>query len=215
MTKSELCAKQDNIKIEKGRGRGGIEVNVYCIPCDKCGEIIKLMTYGSDKTYLCEYCRKQIVRKKKILEQNELDKVLTRKEQQFAKAIGKIKAQVKNFSIYNNAINLARRRVESYGSIPEAMVAIELVKLGYQVIPQQKIGKYRVDFVLKDKKVVVEVDGSIYHRDIFKGDREAIIQLSLGMDWVIVHIPAEGIEKNIQKVKKIIDVNCNTRGKNK
>lgn len=35
MTKSELCAKQGNIRIEKGRANQN--VNIYCIPCDKCG----------------------------------------------------------------------------------------------------------------------------------------------------------------------------------
>lgn len=92
------------------------------------------------------------------------------------------------------------------------MVAIELVRLGHRVIPQQKIGKYRVDFLLKDVKMVIEVDGDLYHKDQFKGDREATIQFSLGMDWKIVHVPAELISKDIRKLKKIIETfkDCNT-----
>ena len=50
----------------------------------------------------------------------------------------------------------------------------------------------------------IEVDGSVYHKDSYKGDREAIIQLALGLDWKIIHIPAEYIAKDIQKVEQII-----------
>ena len=204
MTKSELCAKQDGIKIEIGPGRGRNHTNIYCIPCDKCEEIIKQMVYDSDKIYLCEYCKKQIVRKKKQLEQDALDQVKTKKEQAFDKAVDRIRLQVRNFSVYEKAVKLAQTRAEQYGSIPEAMVAIELLRLGHKVIPQQKIGKYRVDFIVKDRKLVIEVDGSIYHRDKFGGNREATIQLSLGMDWKIIHIPAELISNDIQKLKKVI-----------
>lgn len=210
MTKSELCARRDGIRIEKGKGRGRIAVNIYCIPCGKCGEIVRKQVYASEKSYLCEYCKKQIEVKKKALEHNALDEVLTKKEQAFKKAVERIKSQVKNFSEYDKAIIAAQKRAESYGSIPEAMVAIELVRLGHQVIPQQKIGKYKVDFVLKDKKMVIEVDGSLYHKDVHKGDREATIQLSLGLDWKMLHIPAELISLDLQKLKTIIDTFCNT-----
>lgn len=211
MTKSELCAKQDGIKIEIGPGRGRPRTNIYCIPCDRCGEVTKKLVYDSGKTYLCDYCSKQLTRKKKQLEQNELELIKTKKELAFEKAVDNIKKQVKNFEAYEKAITLAQKRAEVYGSIPEAMVAIELVRLKHQVIPQQKIGKYKVDFVVKDKKLVVEVDGAIYHRDRFGGNREATIQLSLGMDWKIIHIPAELIVKDIRKLKKIIELSCNTR----
>lgn len=213
MTKSELCAIQDNLKIEKIKARGGIEVNLYCIPCDKCGRIVKKQIYDSDKIYLCEHCKKQIKKKRKLLEEEALNAVRTKKEQAFDKAVNKIKTQVKNFNQYEKAISLAETRAELYGSIPEAMVAIELLRLGHRVIPQQKIGPYRVDFVLKDSKIVLEIDGKIFHQKKFGGNREAQIQLALGMDWEIIHIPAELIERDIQKLKKCIDSICNIRGK--
>ena len=45
----------------------------------------------------------------------------------------------------------------------------------------------------------------MYHKDSYKGDREAIIQLALGLDWKIIHIPAEYIAKDIQNVEQIIE----------
>lgn len=205
MTKSELCAIQDNIKIEKGIGRGRASVNIYCTPCDKCGTITKKQVYDSNKTYLCEYCKKGIARKKKQYIQNEIDKVMTRKEQAFEKAVERIQNQVSDFSCYKKAIDLARTRAEMYGSIPEAMVAIELLKLGHKIIPQQKIKSYKVDFLLPKLKMVIEVDGSIYHQDKYGNGRDAIIQLALGLQWRIVHISAEVVSKNIKELEKLLN----------
>lgn len=86
------------------------------------------------------------------------------------------------------------------------MVAIELLRLGYSIIPQQKIKKYKVDFAIPKEKIIIEVDGSLYHKDVYKGEREAIIQLSLGLDWKIIHVPAEKIAENITKLKQVIEV---------
>jgi len=36
------------------------------------------------------------------------------------------------------------------------------------VLPQAKIGKYRVDFLLPEHKIVIECDGKDYHRDKVK-----------------------------------------------
>ena len=100
----------------------------------------------------------------------------------------------------------ARMAQEKYGSVPEAMVAIELLRLGYRVIAQQKINKYRVDFYLPDDKIVIEVDGELYHSKKKHSDREAIIQLTLGWDAQIIHIPAELISNDIRKLKKCIEI---------
>ena len=134
----------------------------------------------------------------------ELAEVETKREKQFNHAVEKIEKQVKDFSKYENAIKIAKTRAELYGSIPEAMVAIELLKLKYKIIPQQKIKKYKVDFVLPTQKIVIEVDGSIFHKNIYNSEREAIIQMSLGLDWKIIHIPAEKIAENITKLQEII-----------
>ena len=84
-------------------------------------------------------------------------------------------------------------------------MCIELLRLNHKGIPQQKIGKYKVDFVVKDLKTVIEVDGEIYHRKI-NSDREAMIQVSLGMEWKIKHVPAELIRKDIQKLNKVLEL---------
>lgn len=198
----------DNIEyVPSPYGRG-----TYLIPCEmNCGRKVKKYQYSRKRTYICDYCKGKIAEKKKAFElSQEIMDCRTKKEVQFDKAVERIKQQVDDFEKYEKAIKAAETRCEKYGSIPEAMVAIELLKIGFQIIPQQKIGRYKPDFVIPKQKLCIEVDGSVYHSQA-NNKREATIQLSLGLDWKIIHIPAELIEKNIKKLKTIIRMCCNSR----
>lgn len=168
--------------------------------CKRCGRkyIHNNRRCRSSATY-CEDCQKAI----KAQKNKEQDKY----EIRFDKAVREIRKQVRNFEVYKKPIEIASTRKYSYGSIPEVMVAIELLRLKYKIIPQQRVGKYHVDFLIKDKKLVLEVDGEMFHRN--KNSRDAEVQLMLGLDWKIIHIPAELIRKNITKLKQCIDLYSN------
>lgn len=185
-------------------GRYGREV--FLIPCATCGSIIKMATYGRKHRYICERCRSSMKQKQEAVAQAWLDEIETKGEHRFNQALDRIQKQVRNFSKYERAAEIARTMQDKYGSVPEAMVAVELIRLGYSIIPQQKVGKYRVDFYIPKEKIVVEVDGALFHRDKFGGNREAEINLMLGLDTRIIHIPAELISKKIWKLKECIDV---------
>lgn len=186
--------------------RGKFGTWVYKIPCEVCGKAVIKTQYRRNVNYLCDYCKGLIRKKESLAISDETLSKETKKEKQFRHAVEKIQSQVKDFDRYEKAIKAAKTRAELYGSIPETMVAIELLKLGYKIIPQQKIGNYKVDFAIPKQKLVIEVDGSLYHKDAHKGDREAIIQLSLGTDWKIIHIPAELIAEDIVKLKNAIGI---------
>lgn len=210
MSKSDICAKHDNVEILI-ENRFGRDVKLYLVSCARCGDQIKQKQYHSDKEYLCDYCKLNLKEKTKTLELELLENISSKKEKAFDKAAEEVIRQAGSPNEYEHAIKLARRRAESFGSIPEAMVAIELVKLGYKPIPQQKINKYRVDFALPEIKMIIEVDGDIYHRNNYKTGRDAIINYALGVDWNIVHVSAELIAKDIMKLKAIIEkANRNT-----
>lgn len=207
MSKAE--AEFDGIErvYDKRRGsRGKLGTWIYKIPCEVCGKTVIKTQYRRDVNYLCDYCKGLIRKKERIAISDEIISKETKREKQFKNAVEKIKSQVKDFHRYEKAIDIAKTKAELYGSTPETMAAIELLKLGYRIIPKQKIKQYKVDFAIPKEKIVIEVDGSIYHRDRNKGDREAIIQLSLGLDWKIIHIPAELIAEDITKLKSAIGI---------
>lgn len=190
------CAIQDGVEVLNGKyGR-----NSYLIPCEKCGRKLRRTQYSRKRTYICDYC-KGVIKKKQLAKECES---ITKYDKRFENAVREIEKQVFDFEDYEKYIQIAKTRAYSYGSIPEAMVAIELLKLKNKIIPQQKIGKYKVDFLIPNKKIVIEVDGIVYHKETT--ERDAIIQISLGLDWKIIHIPAEKIRKDIKKLKQILNV---------
>lgn len=209
VTNSELYAIRDGIKYyydEKYGAWGHVGHLVYEVPCEKCGTIMKKIQYSGDKNYLCEYCKRKLAEKRKLLLEPEILDKETKYEQRFNKAVEEIENQVKDFDRYAKDVETARKRAESYGSIPEAMVAIELLHLGFKIIPQQKIDKYRVDFALPTPRIVIEIDGRIFHQDNKnQKQRDQYIQQRLGYTWKIIHIPAENIRENITKLGEIMN----------
>lgn len=173
-----------------------IETSVSHEICVSCGSIFVSDGFHSSRT--CKRCLKERKERKKALNPK------TKYEIRFENAVNEIYSQVTNKEAYQKAVNGASRAMYSYGSVPEAMVAIELVKNGYKIIPQQRILRYHADFVIPEKKLVIEVDGGIYHTK--QTGRDAEIQMALGFDWKIIHIPAELIRKDIQKLQKCIEL---------
>lgn len=205
---SKADAERDGIKYyydESRPSRGTKGTIVYIVPCQNCGKVTERTSYGGNIAYICPACREKKKQHQKEVEQAWFDIIEEKGEARFNKALDQIEKQVKSFDKYERAAEIARQGQGKYGSVPEAMVAIELIRLGYSIIPQKKVGKYRVDFYVPKQKFVIEVDGQMYHRNIYKGEREAQIQFALGLDVKIIHVPAELIAKDIQKLKKVID----------
>lgn len=192
-------AKHDGVKVRFGPPR-----TVYEVPCEMCGEIIETYRYSSSHNYICDYCKGKNKRKKKLLIESEVQNTKTPREIQFDKAVEEIRSQVSNFGEYERAIEIARTRNERYASIPEAMVAIELIRLKYAITPQQPIGKYRVDFAIPKRKLIIEVDGNAFHSYEKDMEREGRIQLMVGLDWKIVRVPSEYIRGHIQMLQSLI-----------
>lgn len=209
ISKSVLMADADGIKYhktEKDVPQRQVFGYTFEIPCEICGKIYEQRVYRSSDHHLCQYCKKADKKQDELVRRSILDKLYTQGQQRFSKACDLYKQQVKNAKNKDQAINIAEKACEKFGSIPEAMVGIELIRLGYRVFPQYKIGQYRVDFAIPDQKLIVEVDGSLYHSDKTKRlQRDAAIGYIVGFDWVIVHIPAELIQKDIIKLKPCID----------
>ena len=94
----------------------------------------------------------------------------------------------------------------------EILTALELLKNNIMIKHQVKINRYRVDFVLTDLKVILEVDGKHFHlkenRDK-ENARDSIISLSVGPSWEIIHISDDDLNNNITKlvpaIKSIIE----------
>lgn len=209
MGRNEAIADGIEFYWDPHRGaRGGTGVYVYKVKCEVCGAPTEAINYGRMMHYRCPKCKAKRERHKKEVETAWFEVIEEKGERRFNKALDKIQAQVKDFTEYEKPARLARKAQDKYGSVPEAMVAVELLRLGYPFIPQKRIGQYRVDFYIPKLKAVVEVDGKIFHGGPLN-EREARINMAIGWNNKIIHVPAERIEKDIQKLGAIINAIIN------
>lgn len=202
---SRADAIRDGIEYVENK-QGYIEY--YKIPCQICGKIYGRRQYTGNGTYICPLCR-EVMKKKRKAEVETLALSIpdaeTKEEKRYRKAVEAIEKQVGSLNGYDKAIEICRKATYKYGSIPEAMLAIELVRNGYSIIPQQKIGPYHVDFALLNEKLILEVDGLPYHGNRVKElEREARINYQIGLSWRFIHIPAESISKDVRKVVRLL-----------
>lgn len=187
----------------------------YIVPCDVCGELIETTKYSTNSVYKCKSCHsEEVAIKNKILEM-----VKWRNNELEAKELGadyehfhRFENATKKFNkaTYSKDIEKARKAMGKFDSVPEAVACIELLHIGARVIVQQKIGSFTVDFCLPKEKVVIEIDGSLYHKDKDKEfKRDYVLKNHLGDDWIIKHIPSDSVMSNHkffgQCIKKLID----------
>lgn len=200
---SRADALRDGIKYDDNGYR-----LLYYVPCQNCGKIRGRRKYTGKEIYLCPACL-ELKHAKQRAEVEALALSMpdaeTKEEKRYRSAVEAIEKQVGSLKGYEKAVDICRKATYKYGSIPEAMLAIELIRKGYRIIPQQKVGKYRVDFALPNEKLIIEVDGSIYHTNKQKElEREASINYAIGLDWHFIHIPAESISKDVRRVVRLL-----------
>ena len=173
---------------------------VYRIPCSVCGKIVGLHTFSTDKAVKCSTCKKKAAKARKVRVDMAREALLG----VLADDLGTDYEHLKRFERgamkfgrnYSRDIETARKVIGKFDSVPEVVACIELLHIGTRVIAHQKVGDFTVDFCLPDEKVVIEVDGSLYHVDADKEFvRDNALKHMLGEGWTVRHVPADAIER--------------------
>jgi len=184
----------------------------YFPKCSMCGEEAKSLSYIRTNTYTCKKCRDlKFFADKQI----RLDDNINIKEKKLENAILRIYKHAKNKYQYKKPIKIVKDRLNTLGwfdSTEEIMVAIELLKNHIKFKHQVKMGKYRIDFVLPFDKIILEVDGSLFHNEKTRAKEEVrdnLIISNLGASWEIVRISDTLINQNITRlipaINKIVE----------
>ena len=117
------------------------------------------------------------------------------------------KHRMKNGIDISKEICLVRKRVmngiDKFSSLQEAMVAIQLEKQNIKYESQKVINGKTVDFLLPELKIILEIDGELYHTDEnqeFLRDRQ--IMRGIGEKYEIVHIEADSVPRYTWNLKE-------------
>lgn len=128
-----------------------------------------------------------------------------RKEIMFERAQQILEGQRFDMYAYREAIDAVgafiAERPDDLDSAYEMVAAIVLIHNRVRCKPQQKIGRYRVDFLLPDEYVVLEIDG-YHHQNTACRDsqRDIEIRRELGPEWEIVRIATKYLDRNAAKL---------------
>lgn len=154
--------------------------------CWMCGAEVEVAR-KTNTHFVCQMCKAKM----KISRQ---EKMIERATKKYIKSRHHLLSQEKIDKIVNIVWKQARKN-GFYDSADEVMVALQLAYEGVWFKNQVKVGGHRVDFILPDMHVAVEVDGEIYHADTEKTQREnERIKEHLGDDWEVIRIPTKEVE---------------------
>lgn len=170
----------------------------YMVECHKCGKEMKVIRYSSGTRYTCDDCKNKI-------KQIEDEYRALKKQRQFDSAVNILHKQIKynkgNQKQYKDAIMAVEQKINAgckFDSKEEILVAIMLEKSKIKYSEQVKIGKYRIDFVIPNMKIILEVDGRCYHGGTQSDEEKDFLMQSLfGKEWKIVRISDDVINRNI------------------
>ena len=201
MAKGSDLSDSDLAQLGVSRGRDEFGKLVYFVPCIVCGKRIGTRQFTTERMYKCNTCKSEIAKKNKAKVKAAREDILSI----LAEDLGTDYDHLKRFEngsskfgkAYSDSIEKARKAIDRFDSVPEVVACIELINIGARVIVHQRVGDFTVDFCLPDEKLVIEIDGSIYHRDDDKTSmRDYAVTNMLGDGWIVRHIPAEAVTKN-------------------
>lgn len=154
-----------------------------------------------ESQYYCEKCLDKMKIVKKLEMVDKAEKLIAKKKRNMRRIAETV--DVSEFS------EIVRKRimdkVDNFSSVPEVAVAIQMQRIGLSYETQKVIAGKNVDFYLPEIKIILEIDGGLYHTDenkTFLRDRQ--IMHEVGEEWEIVHIDADLVPKYTWNLKEAL-----------
>ena len=199
MSTSLEMARRDGVRISR-HGEYLTFIKYHPI-CRNCGNECNVTAYISGNEYTCAQCNNA----QKFFQKEE------RQNRMMDRAVKKIRSFNIHKSVlqeYEQCIEVIKKKLKSgmkLDSKEEAMVAIQLEKDGISYETQVSIADHKVDFILRDLRMIIEVDGGLYHVD---EERDQVIDEriteELGSDWEIIRISDDYVNDYITAIGSAI-----------
>lgn len=179
----------------------------YVISCWTCGTKVEVEDASFSVRAYCEPCEKAYNEKKTAdLKEYVRLKALIMHE----RALRMLEKQDAKLYLYKEAsevvLEFALMPGERFSSSHEMVAAMELLRNRIKVKTQQTVGQYRVDFVIPEMHVILEVDGYMHKTSKIKdSQRDIDLRKTLGLEWEIVRISTKHIEEHASKLVQAIE----------
>lgn len=155
---------------------------------------------NNDVSMRC-FCKECYHRHIEAINRQRNEYVLLKKKLMLERAVRCLEKQAVDIYKYKDIISDMEEYIEEnpnkFDSSHEMIAAIILIDNEIKSKMQYKVGNYRVDFLIPEYKIVLEIDGGL-HKNTLYHDNQRDIELRkiLGMDWEVVRIGTQYIEQN-------------------
>lgn len=186
--------------------RRGLGVDVFAHSCSICGAEVRSWS-KREMNYTCSGCKTVLAEKEKG-EKDPLNKLLAERRLEIAKDYLRRKKITDLYTEFMGVIEKNLHRPGWFQSSNEILVGLELLRNGIEVRHQVRMGRWKADFVIPDLKIVLEVDGEVYHQgDRAKKDKlkDAAIIANLGPEWEVIRITEDMLKKKLTRLMPAID----------
>lgn len=132
-----------------------------------------------------------------------------KKKLMLERAVRMMEAQDISIDDYKEAVealeDFISEDADKFDSAHEMVAAIVLIDNELSVKIQARVGRYRIDLLIPDLKVALEIDGERHAgRVYYDNERDKAIREELGHDWEIVRVKTGYIEENAEMLVEAI-----------
>lgn len=176
--------------------------------CWKCGKPIPLDEFDGQTRRYCEKCYDEYSEEYKPI---VVQYSILKNRVMFERAMRLMEKSCTDMTKYCKAANAvmkhSRDNPEQYRSSDEMIAAVVLLEAGYDIRMNHAIGHYRVDILIKDLKICLEVDGERHKTNHAQdGKRDVEIRSLLGKEWEVIRIPTKYIEDQPEKIPEALQM---------
>lgn len=154
-----------------------------------------------ESKYYCEKCLDKMKIVKKLEMVDKAEKLIAKKKRNMRRIADTVDVSEFSEAVRKRIIN----NVDNFSSVPEVAVAIQMQRIGLSYETQKVIAGKSIDFYLPEIKIILEIDGGLYHTDENKAFlRDRKIMHEVGEEWEIVHIDADLVPKYTWNLKEAL-----------
>lgn len=180
--------------------------DVHFFPCWRCGiPVVSYTSYPILRVF-CPDCKNEYQEEKERILKEYVQLKIRVMHERALRILEKQEAHLFKYREASQAVlEFALSNPDKFQSSHEMIAAMELIRNEIKVKIQQKIENHRVDFVIPDMKVVLEIDGYMHDfKKVKDSKRDLKIRRILGPEWEVIRIPTKYIEQNASALIKAI-----------
>lgn len=185
-------------------------INIVDCECWSCHKDVRILferqNENNRRRVWCEECDKERLKTKKEIDEMSCKVSIYR---MLEKAQQILENQGMDMDDYHEVIivvaDAIREKRSSFGSAYEIAAAIELISQGAKVKTQYSVKGYKVDLLLPELKVAVEIDGDRHNYSKQKdAERDIYVHEALGTEWETVRVKPSIIEGHLPDILQYI-----------